>query len=192
MVKGCGETACETGPPVDCKYGDWGDWGQCDKCDGERKRLRQVEHFAENGGENCAAFDGEEVGPCPRSCSPGFCSWGSWGSWGACSGCGRSSRRERKRSLAAGSVHSPPASEAQVAAAALETQAKYAEQLRQARSHFSALKTEVKSMQSQRSKQVMLSFGLGLMTVPLLLVISRLPWHTRNPGYSYLISAAAE
>lgn len=100
-IRECARESCGGPQAVDCQFGDWQEWGECTRCSGERKRSRLIIHYPANGGMSCDAFDGEEIGRCPRECHGElFCTWDAWEAWSDCSTtCGTGGKRARRRSL---------------------------------------------------------------------------------------------
>lgn len=100
-LKECARHACGGPAPIDCKYSSWNQWGDCDKCNGERSRVRNIDNFPSNGGEECDPKATMEIGKCPRRCGgQKFCEWTVWGTWSDCTvTCGKGGKRRRRRHL---------------------------------------------------------------------------------------------
>lgn len=100
-LKECARHACGGPAPIDCKYSSWNHWGDCDKCNGERSRVRNIDNFPSNGGEECDPKATMEIGKCPRRCGgQKFCEWTVWGTWSDCTvTCGKGGKRRRRRHL---------------------------------------------------------------------------------------------
>ncbi|CAE8589989.1 unnamed protein product [Polarella glacialis] len=180
-VRGCARQPCESSQPVSCKLGEWQEWQVCDRCDGERKRYRHILSYAAHGGSHCKAFDGEELGSCPRSCNEQFCGWASWESWSACIGCGTGSTRFRRRmlNLTDNSEDAPP--ETTLLPLPGELLAKYA-----------LLPGEVKDLETHRQYELVLAFASGIVSVVLGLGVLRARGsaqrrsETEGAGYQHL------
>eukprot|EP00930_Biecheleria_cincta_P048800 TRINITY_DN34064_c0_g1_i1.p1 TRINITY_DN34064_c0_g1~~TRINITY_DN34064_c0_g1_i1.p1 ORF type:complete len:1651 (+),score=328.54 TRINITY_DN34064_c0_g1_i1:184-4953(+) len=98
-VQHCSTMPC--GEVMDCLWGDWAGWGKCTKCDGEKVRVREVQHLGNDKGKPCAALDSREVAQC-NNCPAQKTYWCVWQDWaeGVCSAtCGTGGKLRRERSL---------------------------------------------------------------------------------------------
>eukprot|EP00929_Paragymnodinium_shiwhaense_P087232 TRINITY_DN4747_c0_g4_i1.p1 TRINITY_DN4747_c0_g4~~TRINITY_DN4747_c0_g4_i1.p1 ORF type:complete len:1601 (-),score=442.25 TRINITY_DN4747_c0_g4_i1:271-5073(-) len=81
------ETATCLAKPTDCKVSDWTRWSDCDKTcgGGQKKRQRQVQLFAANGGEECPTDMIMTEGCNSEPCDTRACEVTDWSEWTKCS-----------------------------------------------------------------------------------------------------------
>ncbi|CAJ1434333.1 unnamed protein product, partial [Effrenium voratum] len=98
-VAPCNTQAC---PKRDCQWSDWDAWSDCScTCGGgEKRRLRTIQVYPENGGKSCGGENTSEIGLCNTQSCEAECEdgqWGQWEHWSACSASCLPSFRTRHR-----------------------------------------------------------------------------------------------
>lgn len=86
--------------PVDCRMSQWTGWGECDRTcgEGQSRRQRQIERFAQFGGQECDPNLMETRGCVQKECPMWNAEVSEWTEWSLCSfTCGPGQqKRERK------------------------------------------------------------------------------------------------